>query len=183
MRLAYSRVSPDEFESFDASRSYAGLLARAAGAAPTTERLRAGKVYDRDRNRRGARWTSVAPRWSIDPQSGGCGEAFYGRFRCTRRDEVQPVAGRESVFNGVTWGRVPTLTRSPVGEHISQDGLNSDWVATHELSIWPSLPFHVPSLIEAGYPPTSAAGALTLETNHRRSVLARMIRDNAARAS
>ena len=70
-------------------------------------------------------------------------EAYYGRFPVPEaRIEVQPVEGRQSVFNGVTFGRVPTLTRISVGSQITQQKLNEDWVMTHELVhlAFPSVP-------------------------------------------
>ena len=70
-------------------------------------------------------------------------EAYYGRFPVpVVRIEVQPVEGRESVFSGVTWGRVPALTKISVGEHVTQAGLDADWVMTHELVhlAFPSVP-------------------------------------------
>jgi len=70
-------------------------------------------------------------------------EAYYGRFAVPLyRMEVQVVEGRNTVFNGVTWGRVPALTRISVGEHITQEGLDRDWVCTHEMVhlAFPSVP-------------------------------------------
>ena len=122
----------------------AGLIgAGALCAAPLTERLRAGKstieieIADGpvDLGRPAVvDWIRKAVR---------AVEAFYGRFPVSEaRVEIQPVEGRSSVFNGVTFGRVPTLTRISVGEHITQAGLDADWVAAHELVhlAFPSVP-------------------------------------------
>ena len=122
----------------------AGLLgAGAVCAAPSTERLRAGKstveleIADgpMDIGRPAVvDWIQKAVR---------AVETFYGRFPVNEaRIEIQPVEGRSSVFNGVTYGQVPTVTRISVGANITQAGLDSDWVATHEMVhlAFPSVP-------------------------------------------
>ena len=70
-------------------------------------------------------------------------ETYYGRFPVPKaRVFIHPVDGRSSVFNGVTFGRVPTFTRISVGQHVTQAILDSDWVITHELVhlAFPSVP-------------------------------------------
>jgi hypothetical protein len=122
----------------------AGAYALRAFPAPTTERLKAGKSAIEIEISEGAldvgrpaivNWIHKAVR---------AVEAYYGRFPVTEaRMEVQIVEGRASVFNGVTWGKVPTtLTKISVGEHITQQGLDTDWVVTHELVhlAFPSVP-------------------------------------------
>ena len=112
-------------------------------ADPTVERLKAGKSTVEVSIAAGAvdlgrpavvDWIDKAVR---------AVETFYGRFPVPEaRVEVQPVEGRQSVFNGVTFGRVPTLTRISVGSQINQEKLNEDWVMTHELVhlAFPSVP-------------------------------------------
>ena len=121
----------------------AGACALRAAPNPTMERLKAGQsVIDieisdgpLDIGRPAiVEWVHKAVR---------AVEAYYGRFPVpAARMEVQVVEGRASVFNGVTWGRVPALTKISVGEHITQAGLDSDWVGTHELvhMAFPSVP-------------------------------------------
>lgn len=122
----------------------AGLAgAGALRAAPSTERLKAGKSTIEVEIAEGpvdigrpavVDWIHMAVR---------AVETYYGRFPVPEaRVEVQPVEGRASVFSGVTFGRVPTLTRISVGEHVTQAGLAADWVMTHELVhlAFPSVP-------------------------------------------
>jgi hypothetical protein len=63
--------------------------------------------------------------------------AYYGRFPVARaRVLVMPIAGREGVSHGTTWGHVggfPAFTRIDVGEHTQQQDLTEDWSMTHEL--------------------------------------------------
>ena len=125
-----------------------GLLAGLAGAgvlraAASVERLRAGKcmveITIADGRVELGRpavidWITKAVR---------AVETYYGRFPVPEaRIEVQPVEGRRSVFSGVTFGRVPTLTRISVGSQITQEKLDQDWVMTHELVhlAFPSVP-------------------------------------------
>ena len=134
-------MSPNHLTRREALLGLAG--ASALRAAPTTERLHAGKstvelaIADGsvDLGRPAVvEWIQTAVL---------AVETFYGHFPVSEaRIEVQPVDGRESVFNGVTWGRAPTLTKISVGEHITQAALDADWVATHELVhlAFPSVP-------------------------------------------
>ena len=62
---------------------------------------------------------------------------YYGRFP-VRRDRIliEFDPGASGVRHGTTWGGVggfPAFTRIHVGEHTTQQGLNSDWMMTHEL--------------------------------------------------
>ena len=122
----------------------AGVVgASALNAAPSVERLRAGKstveiaIADGpvDLGRPAViDWIRKAVR---------AVETYYGRFPVPEaRIEVQPVEGRQSIFNGVTFGRVPTLTRISVGSQVTQVKLDQDWVMTHELVhlAFPSVP-------------------------------------------
>lgn len=62
---------------------------------------------------------------------------YFGQFPVARaRVLVLPVAGRQGVFQGTTWGNmrgVPAFTRIRVGEQTTQQELTDDWMATHEL--------------------------------------------------
>jgi hypothetical protein len=59
--------------------------------------------------------------------------AYYGRFPVkTERLQVRQVAGKEGVFGGTTWGLRGGFTRISVGQHITQDELDHDWMMTHE---------------------------------------------------
>ena len=112
-------------------------------AAPTVERLRAGKSTVEVTIAEGAldigrpavmEWVTKAVR---------AVESYYGRFPVPEAHvQVQPVEGRNSVFSGVTFGRVPALTQISVGSLITQEGLDSDWVMCHELVhlAFPSVP-------------------------------------------
>jgi len=61
---------------------------------------------------------------------------YYGRFPVSRaRVLVAPVAGREGVLAGTTWGGVdglPAFTRMRLGQHTTGEELSSDWTMTHE---------------------------------------------------
>lgn len=71
---------------------------------------------------------------------------YYGRFPVDRaRVLVIPVAGREGMMQGTTWGDmrgVPGFTRIRIGEHTTQADLIEDWMTTHELVhiAFPSMP-------------------------------------------
>ena len=62
---------------------------------------------------------------------------YYGRFPVPRdRILVQLESGGHGVGHGTTWGGVggfPAFTRVRVGEHTTQQDLDSDWMMTHEL--------------------------------------------------
>ena len=122
----------------------AGLIgAGALCAAPTTDRLRAGKSTIEIEIEDGP--VDVGRPAVVDwiHKAVRAVETYYGRFPVSEaRIEVQPVEGRSTVFNGVTFGRAQTLTKISVGEHITQAGLDADWVATHELVhlAFPSVP-------------------------------------------
>jgi hypothetical protein len=112
----------------------AGAMRIAAGAGPTTERLKSGSSTIEIEISEGAldldRKAIVAWfRKAVDAVA-----TYYGRFPVSAAHlEVQIVEGRPSVFNGVTYGRTPaTTTRISVGEHVTQAGLDNDWVMTHE---------------------------------------------------
>jgi hypothetical protein len=60
--------------------------------------------------------------------------AYYGRFPlASARIRVFPTEGRRGVFHGTTYGFNGGYTRISVGQHTSQDELDSDWMLTHEL--------------------------------------------------
>ena len=71
---------------------------------------------------------------------------YYGRFPVSRaRLEVVIAGGQEGVLQGTTWGNrggFPAQTRMRIGQHTTQEELDQDWVATHELvhMALPSLP-------------------------------------------
>jgi hypothetical protein len=59
---------------------------------------------------------------------------YFGRFPVPHaRIRITPYAGSSGVFNGTTWGHEGSLTRVSLGEHTSQDQLDTDWMMTHEL--------------------------------------------------
>jgi hypothetical protein len=72
--------------------------------------------------------------------------AYYGRFPVSRvRVLIVPVADRDGVFGGTTWGDMggwPALTRIHIGQHTTNAELADDWMMTHELvhTAFPSLP-------------------------------------------
>jgi hypothetical protein len=72
--------------------------------------------------------------------------AYYGQFPVKRaRMLVVPVAGREGMMQGTTWGGMggaQGFTRLRIGEHTSAADLADDWMTTHELvhMAFPSLP-------------------------------------------
>jgi hypothetical protein len=63
--------------------------------------------------------------------------AYYGRFPIERaRILIIPVAGRDGILQGTTWGGVggwPGFTRMRIGEHTTAGELDEDWMMTHEL--------------------------------------------------
>ena len=71
---------------------------------------------------------------------------YYGRFPVARaRILVSPVAGRDGVLQGTTWGDMggwPAFTRISLGQHTTAAELADDWTMTHELvhMAFPSLP-------------------------------------------
>jgi hypothetical protein len=71
---------------------------------------------------------------------------YYGRFPVPRaRILIVPVADRNGVVQGTTWGDVggwPGFTRIRLGQHTSAQELSADWTITHELvhMAFPSLP-------------------------------------------
>ncbi|HTD55426.1 MAG TPA: hypothetical protein VK670_08585, partial [Silvibacterium sp.] len=62
---------------------------------------------------------------------------YYGRFPVSRdRILVEFDSGGRGVRHGTTWGGVggfPGFTRIHVGEHTTQQDLDTDWMMTHEL--------------------------------------------------
>lgn len=62
---------------------------------------------------------------------------YYGRFPVPRECIlVVFVDGRRGVSGGTTWGDVggfPAFTRIHVGQHTTQQDLDSDWMMTHEM--------------------------------------------------
>ena len=59
--------------------------------------------------------------------------AYYGRFPLTSgRVRVFPAEGRHGIFNGTTYGFNGGFTRISVGQHTTQEELDSDWMMTHE---------------------------------------------------
>jgi hypothetical protein len=72
--------------------------------------------------------------------------AYYGRFPVSRaRVLIVPVAGRDGVFGGTTWGDMggwPAFTRIHIGQHTTNAELADDWMMTHELvhTAFPDLP-------------------------------------------
>jgi hypothetical protein len=71
---------------------------------------------------------------------------YYGRFPVDRaRVLLIPVAGRQGILQGTTWGDVrgvPGFTRIRIGEHTTPADLVDDWMTTHELvhMAFPSMP-------------------------------------------
>jgi len=68
---------------------------------------------------------------------------YFGRFPVpAARIEVTPVDGRHGAFGGVTYPRVPALTRINVGRQTTMRQLERDWIMTHELvhMAFPSVP-------------------------------------------
>lgn len=72
--------------------------------------------------------------------------AYYGRFPVERaRILIIPVAGRDGIMQGTTWGGVggwPGFTRMRIGEHTTAAELDDDWMMTHEMvhMAFPSMP-------------------------------------------
>ena len=62
---------------------------------------------------------------------------YYGRFPVSRaRVVIVPIAGDSDSIHGTTWGGVggfPAVTRIPLGQHVTEKDLETDWVMTHEL--------------------------------------------------
>jgi hypothetical protein len=62
---------------------------------------------------------------------------YYGRFPVPRaRILVVPVADREGILQGTTWGDMrgmPGFTRIRLGQHTTEKDLAEDWTMTHEL--------------------------------------------------
>ena len=62
---------------------------------------------------------------------------YYGRFPVPRdRILVEFDSGSRGVRHGTTWGGVggfPAFTRIHLGEHTTQQDLDTDWMMTHEL--------------------------------------------------
>ena len=62
---------------------------------------------------------------------------YYGRFPVPRdRILIEFSASHSGVGHGTTWGGVggfPAFTRIRIGEHTTQQELDSDWMMTHEL--------------------------------------------------
>jgi hypothetical protein len=71
---------------------------------------------------------------------------YYGRFPVDRaRILIVPVPDRSGIVQGTTWGDMagsPGMTRFRIGQHVTQEDLNDDWMMTHELDhmAFPSLP-------------------------------------------
>lgn len=71
---------------------------------------------------------------------------YYGHFPVPRvRVLIVPVADREGVLQGTTWGGrdgFSSMSRLRLGEHTTQKDLDQDWTMTHELvhSAFPDLP-------------------------------------------
>lgn len=60
---------------------------------------------------------------------------YFGRFPVAKAViEVQVVAGRAGVLNGVTYGDVPALTKIRAGEDTTAAQFDADWTMTHELT-------------------------------------------------
>jgi len=62
---------------------------------------------------------------------------YYGRFPVAKaRILVLPVAERDGVLQGTTWGDMggwPAFTRLRIGQHTTAAELADDWTTTHEL--------------------------------------------------
>ncbi len=79
-------------------------------------------------------WVSAAARAVTD---------YYGRFPVREaRILIVPVADRQGVLNGTSWGTRPAATRIYVGQLTDDDDLKNDWVMTHEMVhyAFPSVP-------------------------------------------
>ncbi|MGD0297851.1 MAG: hypothetical protein ABSE86_12100 [Bryobacteraceae bacterium] len=60
---------------------------------------------------------------------------YFGRFPVPHpRIYVRPREGRGGIFQGTTYGSDGGFTRISVGEHTTQQELDSDWMMTHELT-------------------------------------------------
>jgi len=61
---------------------------------------------------------------------------YYGRFPVSRaRVLIEPAATDSESIHGTTWGGVegfPAVTRIRLGRHVTEKGLQEDWVMTHE---------------------------------------------------
>lgn len=61
---------------------------------------------------------------------------YYGRFPVSRaRVLIEPIEGDSDSIHGTTWGGVggfPAVTRIRLGQHVTENDLQHDWVMTHE---------------------------------------------------
>ena len=78
--------------------------------------------------------TSIIARIKTDAQAVA---DFYGRFPvASARILIVVTAGDHESLHGTTWGArdgFPAFTRLTIGQHITQQELDADWVVTHEL--------------------------------------------------
>ena len=62
--------------------------------------------------------------------------AYFGKFPVPRaRVLILPIAGKQGVLTGTTWGGVggyPAFTRMRLGQHSTKEDLKDDWTMTHE---------------------------------------------------
>ena len=62
---------------------------------------------------------------------------YYGRFPVSSaRIAILVVSGEHGMLQGTTWGNrdgFPAMTRLRLGQHITEQELSGDWIATHEL--------------------------------------------------
>jgi hypothetical protein len=71
---------------------------------------------------------------------------YYGHFPVrSARIRLMIVPGKDGVLQGTTWGHMdgfPAVTRLRIGQHTTNQELDEDWMATHELvhMALPSLP-------------------------------------------
>ena len=60
---------------------------------------------------------------------------YYGRFPLPNtRLRIFPAEGRKGVFHGTTYGYRGGYTRISVGQHTTQEQLDTDWMLTHEFT-------------------------------------------------
>jgi hypothetical protein len=60
---------------------------------------------------------------------------YFGHFPVPHPTlEIRPAAGRNGVFYGMTYGMRGGLTRIAVGQHVTQQNLDNDWILTHEFT-------------------------------------------------
>ena len=58
---------------------------------------------------------------------------YYGHFPVRHaRVRIVPVEGEKGIFHGTTYGEGGGFTRIPVGEHVTTEQLDRDWIMTHE---------------------------------------------------